>query len=116
MLQLKPEIPFEDFQKLDVRVGTIISCEPMAGSDKLFKLRVELGELGEKQVMTGLRPWYSHQDLINLKTLFILNLPPRKMMGEISEGMILAVDGEVESDKPILIHLPIESQNGAILR
>lgn len=91
---MKPIVSFSDFEKLDLRIGKITSCEQKEGSEKLFRLKVDFGEEGEKNILSGLVPYYAPEELTGKSFLFILNLEPRKMMGEFSEGMILAADGE----------------------
>lgn len=82
-------IGIEDFAKVDLRVGTIIDCQTVDGSDKLVRSQVDLGDLGIRQVLSGIRKAYSPQDLIGKQALFIVNLKPRKMMGFDSQGMML---------------------------
>lgn len=82
-------ISIEDLAKVDLRVGTILSCENVPGSDKLFKLEVDFGDLGVRQILSGVRQNFSQNDLINKQCIAVVNLPPRKMVGLVSEGMIL---------------------------
>jgi methionyl-tRNA synthetase len=90
---MKSIIKFDDFAKLDLRVGDVISCVKKEGSDKLLRLTVDFGEEGKRNILSGISPWYKPKDLIGKQFIFILNLEPRKIMGEESEGMILAADG-----------------------
>jgi len=92
MLDMKPTITYEDFAKLDLRVGTVNNCEEKAGSDKLLRLTVDFGEEGTRNILSGIKEWYKPADLIGKQFVFVFNLAPRKMMGEESEGMILATD------------------------
>ena len=85
----KEFIGIEDFAKLDLRIGTIIACEIVTGSDKLVKSQVDFGDLGMRQVLSGIRKAYSPEDLIGKQALFVVNLKPRKMMGHDSQGMML---------------------------
>lgn len=101
---MKDQIAFEDFAKLDLRVGRVINCEKKEGSDKLLRLTVDFGEEGEKNILSGIAAWYAPDDLVGKNFIFVLNLEPRKMMGEFSEGMILAAEGE---DKPLPL-IPLE--------
>ncbi len=91
---MKPEISYDDFAKLDIRVGLIENCEEKEGSDKLLRLTVDFGELGKRNILSGIKAWYKPTDLIGKQFTFVVNLAPRKMMGEFSEGMILAADGK----------------------
>lgn len=82
-------IGIEDFIKLDLRIGTIIDCEIVTGSDKLLKSQVDFGPLGMRQVLSGIRKHYSPEDMKGKQGLFVVNLKPRKMMGFDSHGMML---------------------------
>lgn len=84
-------LSFEDFLKVDMRIGTIKECELVAGSDKLLKLQVDFGALGIRQVLSGIQKYYKPEDLIGNQGVFVINLKPRKMMGMDSQGMMLAV-------------------------
>jgi len=90
---MKPIITYEDFAKLDLRVGTVINCEEKEGSDKLLRLTVDFGEEGTRNILSGIKKWYKPSDLTGKQFVFVFNLAPRKMMGEDSEGMILAAEG-----------------------
>ena len=89
-------IPFKDFQRLDIRIGTIIASERVAKTKNLLKLRVDLGEdLGERQLVAGLASFREPEVLVGLKVTVIVNLEPATIRGIRSEGMILAaVEGE----------------------
>lgn len=85
-------INFDDFAKIDLRVGTILEAEEVEGSEKLIKQIVDFGELGKKQVLSGIKKWYKPSQLVGKQFVYVFNLEPRKMMGLDSEGMILATD------------------------
>ncbi|MFX0211449.1 MAG: methionine--tRNA ligase [Candidatus Hodarchaeota archaeon] len=89
-------IPFEDFQKLDIRIGTIISAENIPKTKNLLKLKVNLGsELGQRQLVAGLAAFRETEKLIGQRLTVIVNLEPATIRGVRSEGMLLAaVDGE----------------------
>jgi methionyl-tRNA synthetase len=88
-LNLKPQITFEDFAKIDLRVVKIIDAQLVEGADKLLKLTLDLG--GEtRQVFAGIKSSYNPEDLIGKHTVMVANLAPRTMRFGISEGMILA--------------------------
>lgn len=94
-------ISFEDFSKLDLRVAHILEAEPIEGSEKLLKLRVNAGsEIGEKQILAGIAKTHEPEDLIGRQIVIVANLEPRKMMGEESQGMLLAAGSD---DGPILL-------------
>ena len=87
-------INFEDFAKVELRIGTVLEAEEVPGSEKLIKQIVDFGELGKKQVLSGIRQWYKPSQLVGKQFVYVTNLEPRKMMGMDSEGMILATDTE----------------------
>ena len=83
-------IQFEDFTKLDLRVAKIISAEEIPKADKLYKLTLDVGELGERIICAGIKEFYNQDDLKNKKIIIIANLAPRKLRGIESQGMLLA--------------------------
>lgn len=85
-------IAFEDFKKLDLRVGKIIEASKIEKSDKLLKLRVDLGEAKPRQIVAGIAPYFKPEELINKKVVVVSNLKPRKIFGHLSEGMVLAAN------------------------
>jgi methionyl-tRNA synthetase len=86
---IKPEIQFEDFDKIDLRLARIVSAEHVEGADKLLRLKLDIGN-GEKQVFAGIKSAYSPEDLVGRLTVMVANLAPRKMRFGLSEGMVLA--------------------------
>lgn len=84
-------IEFDDFTKVDLRVGTIIEAENIPKSDKLLKLKVDTG-LDQRTILSGISKYYSPDEIINKKVMVLINLKPRKMMGFESEGMLLLAD------------------------
>jgi methionyl-tRNA synthetase len=91
---MKPIIQFDDFAKIDLRVGTVVNCEEKEGSEKLLRLTVDFGEEGTRNILSGIKQWYKPEDITGKQFVFVFNLAPRKMMGEESEGMILAAEGK----------------------
>lgn len=87
--QKKPKISYEDFCKLDLRVGTIISADDLEDSNKLIKMIVDIGE-EKKQVIAGIKKQYKVEDLVGKQVVIIVNLEPRKIADLDSDGMILA--------------------------
>lgn len=83
-------VQFEDFAKLDLCVGTILQVVPVANADKLVELTVDLGELGQRTIVAGIKLHYSEAQLINRQIVVVTNLEPRKMRGVMSHGMLLA--------------------------
>lgn len=108
---MKAEIEYTDLQKLDMRVGTIVSAENVKGSEKLIKLDVDFGELGKRTILTGMAMWYKPEDFVGMQTVFLFNLKPRKMMGLESQGMIIAI-GEDISTKPVFLLPKEKAENG----
>ena len=98
---IKPNISFDILEKIDIRVGTILSVEDVEGSDKLVRLTVDFGDR-KRNILVGMK-----QERQNLKeiegrqALFVVNLPPKKMMGEISEGMLFDI-GYADGVTPVL--------------
>ena len=86
-----PEITIDEFAKIDLRVGKIVSCEKLRKSRKLLKLMVDDGQ-GTRQILSGISKWYKPEDLEGRKVIFVANLAPAKLAGELSEGMVLAAD------------------------
>ncbi len=87
---LKPEVAFPDFEKLDLRVGTVESCEIVPKSSKLLKFVLDAGALGKRTIFSGIRAAYPEPEkLVGKEVVFVANLAPRKMSVGVSEGMIL---------------------------
>lgn len=87
-------ITIDDFAKVEIRIGEILSAERIEGSEKLLKLKVTFGEIGERQVLSGIAKYVTPESLVGVKCPFIVNLPPRTMMGLESQGMIMAASTE----------------------
>ena len=87
---IKPEVSFEDFEKLDIRVGHILNCEKVKKSKKLLKFTIDDGTGTERTICSGIAAYYEPEDLIGKDVLFVANFAPRKMMGIESQGMILS--------------------------
>ena len=87
-------ISFDEFTKVEIRVGTIVECHEVEGSDKLLKLKVNFGDSGTSQIVSGIKQWYSPQDLISTQAVFAYNLQPRKLFGLESQGMIMMATDE----------------------
>lgn len=88
-----PEIAFDDFLKVDIRLGTIVAVEIVDGADKLLQLTVDLGESQPRQILSGIREFFAdEQELVGRQCPFVTNLPPRTIRGLESQGMILAAD------------------------
>jgi methionine--tRNA ligase beta chain len=101
-------ISIDDFKKLEIKVGTVISAEEIEDSDKLLKLMVDLAEENPRQILSGIKTWYKPEDLVGKQFTFITNLEPRMMMGLESQGMILCAspDGLVPTPLVPLVEVP----------
>jgi len=101
----KPEITYDDFCKLDLRVGTIVEVAEHPNADKLVVLQVDLG--GERrQLLAGIKAYYSPEALLGQQIVVVTNLAPRKMRGLESKGMLLAAS--VGDDEDVVILSPAE--------
>ena len=86
-------INIEDFGKVEIKIGKIISAEKLADSDKLLKLSVDFGEESPRQVISGIAKSYPEPEvLVGKETSFVTNLEPRTIRGEVSQAMIMAAD------------------------
>ncbi len=92
-------INFEDFKKVDLRVGKIIEAEKVEKSEKLIRLIIDIGE-EKRQILSGIAEFYNPEELIGKQVVVVVNLEPRMMMGFESQGMVLAASRE---NRPILI-------------
>lgn len=112
---VKDTIPFTDFAKLDLRVGKVITAENIEGSQKLLRLKIDLGsEYGQRQILAGLAQWYKPLNLEGKKFIFVVNLEVKKMMGEESQGMMLAVCPD--EGKPQLLSVNKKIPQGSVVR
>jgi methionyl-tRNA synthetase len=110
-METSPFIAMEDFQKLDLRVGKILFAEPIKKSDKLMKLRVDIGE--ERTVVAGIARYYKPEELVGKTIILLANLQPTKLMGVESQGMVMAADG---TDGVILATFDKEAKVGSKVR
>ena len=85
------DITFDDFTKLDLRVGTVLECQKVPKADKLLQFRIDDG-LGGRTIVSGIAQHYSPEELVGKQVCFIANLPPRKLRGIESQGMILSAE------------------------
>ncbi|MFH1144912.1 MAG: methionine--tRNA ligase subunit beta [Candidatus Eisenbacteria bacterium] len=93
----KPEIPYENFAALDLRMARVISAERHPNADKLLVLRIDLGEAGERQIVAGIAQHYVPEELAGKSIVVVANLKPARLRGIESRGMLLACshDGRV---------------------
>ena len=85
-----PEIVFDDFTKLDIRIGTILAVEQVPDTDKLLKCTIDFGDFGMRTIVSGIAEWKKPEDLVGRQCPYIVNLAPRMLRGVLSEGMLLA--------------------------
>jgi len=109
---MKNIIQYSDFDKLDLRVAKIINAQEIEGADKLLKITLDVGELGERTVAAGMKEWYKPEDLIGKTIVYLANLEPKKLRGVKSQGMIIAAG----SDEAILLHPDRDVEVGDIVR
>jgi methionyl-tRNA synthetase len=92
--EAKPTIDFGEFQRLDLRLGTVLSAERVKKKDKLLDLRVDTGDVAPRRIIAGLAASYAPDELVGKQVVVLTNLAPRDFgKGLVSEGMILAADG-----------------------
>lgn len=104
-------ISFDDFKKLDIRIGTILEAKPVPDTDKLLKLKVDLGD-EQRELVAGIADTYKPEDLKGKQIPILINLEPKTIKGIESKGMILAVD----DNKAVLLHPDKQVINGAKIR
>ncbi len=104
-------ITFDDFKKVEIRVGKVLSCEKLENADKLLKLQVDFGDF-KRQIISGIAQWYTPEELIGKLLPFIVNLEPRNFRGEESQGMLMAVEDE---EKPVFLEPSKEVKIGSIV-
>ncbi len=110
---LKSEIVYDDFGKLDLRIGTIITAEKVEKADKLLKLKIDLG-FEQRTIVSGIAQHFTAESLVNKQVIVVANLAPRKMRGIESAGMILTA--EQPDGKLILVNSDALTQNGSTVR
>lgn len=105
---------FDDWQKIKLVVAEIINVEDIEGADKLWKLTLNAGELGERTICAGIKQHYSKEELLNRKIIYFSNLVPRKLKGIESQGMLLAASNEDHS-KIVLLTPEKDMEPGSII-
>jgi methionyl-tRNA synthetase len=103
MQPIKPEITYEDFAKIDLRIATIEAAEAHPNADRLVKLQIDLGDQ-KRQICAGIKPYYDPATLVGRQIVVVANLAPRMIRGEVSNGMLLAASsGEAELRDVVLL-------------
>ena len=105
-------ITFDDFNKLDIRIATILEAEPVPETDKLLKLTIDLGD-EQRELVAGIAEDYNSEDIKGKQIPILINLEPKTIKGIESKGMILAVDID---GKAILLHPDKKVNNGSKIR
>lgn len=110
---IKPIISFDDFAKVDLRVGTIISADDLEESNKLLKLVVDIG-IEKRQIIAGVKKFYNVEDLVGRQIVIVANLEPKSLAGYESQGMLLAANNEEGGPVVLLPEKPVA--DGAIIK
>ena len=111
-----PDVTIDDFAKCDMRVCKVLACENVKKSEKLLKFTLDDGSGTERQILSGIAKFYKPEELVGKTVVAILNLPPRKMMGQMSNGMLLSAVREVDGKEELqLLTLPDSVPAGARL-
>ena len=100
------EIQFDDFAKVELRVATVLECEPIKKAKKLLKLQVNEGTDKPRQIVSGIAPWYKPEELVGKNVIIVANLKPAKLCGEMSNGMLLAGDVSEDDVKVVFVDMP----------
>ncbi len=105
--QVKPEISFEEFSKIDLRVATVTVAEPHPNADRLLRIELDDGTGRPRQVCAGIKAWYDPASLVGRQVVIVANLAPRTLRGEMSQGMILAATTrDDEGSEDVVVVLP----------
>ena len=107
---MKPVITFDEYSKIEVMVGEIVEAVIPEGSEKLLQFRVSFGD-EQKTIFSGIKDWDTAEELVGVKTLWVMNIPPRKNPFGESEGMLFATDDA--SGKPYIVKIGGEVENGS---
>jgi len=116
---MKTDINYSDFEKLDIRVGLILNASAPDWSEKLIRYEIDLGEeIGRRVLFSGIRKWITPEELVGKRVPVIVNMSPKKMGDEISQGMVIMVDPSAGSGQvaPVMIYLPDNLLVGSLIR
>jgi methionyl-tRNA synthetase len=108
-------IEIDDFAKVDLRAGTVLSAERIPKADKLLLLKIDLNEEQPRQVLAGIAQYYEPEKLIGRKVVVVANLKPRKLRGYESQGMVVAASYG-EEGRPVIATFTEDVPNGARLK
>ena len=107
-------ITIDEFARVEMRVGTVVTAERIPKADRLLKLEVEIGEPSLRQILAGIAAYYTPEELVGKRIVVVANLQPRQLRGLTSNGMLLAASAE--GDRPVLVTVTEDVPNGARLR
>lgn len=111
---LKPHIQFDEFETVDLRIGKVVAAERVAKSERLIRLDVDFGKAIEvRSIFTGIAAWYTAEELLGKKFIFVANLEPKPMIGSESQGMMLAAD---DGEKAIVLPVDDLVPTGLVVR
>ena len=114
----KPEISFDEFAKVDLRIATITSAESHPDADRLLKLQLDDGSGAPRQICAGIKEHYDPEQLVGKQIVIVANLAPRKIRGEESRGMLLAASdaGKGEENRSVVVMTPMsEIASGSVV-
>lgn len=114
----KPEITFDDFAKVDLRIAKIVQAELHPGADRLLKLQLDDGSGTPRQICAGIREQYAPEELVGKSIVIVANLAPRKIRGEESRGMLLAASNADKGaqDRSVVVLTPMsEIEPGSVV-
>lgn len=105
---MKPTITYEDFDKLDLRIGKVVAAVAPEWSEKLLEFKVDFGpEIGEKTILSGVKAWFAPEDFVGNHYVFVINLAERKMGEGVSQGMMLMADRDHQAI-PFVVQADVE--------
>ena len=107
---VKEATTFDDFMKLDIRVGTVLECQKVPKADKLLQIKIEDG-MGTRTIVSGIAKYYNPEDLVGKQVCFIANFPPRKLKGIESQGMILSAE---DADGRLVVISPLDKVTNGV--
>lgn len=107
---MKDTIDFADYMRIEVRVGQIVEASVPEGSNKLIMFKVNFGEY-QKTIFSGIKEWYTPEELVGVKTIWVVNLAPKKTPFGDSEGMLFACD--TKDGKPYIVRIGDEVEVGS---
>ena len=99
-------LDFKDFMKVELKVGTVVEADVHPNADRLLKLQVDVGEAQPRQICAGIREFYSPEDMLGKQIIVVANLAPRKIRGEMSNGMLLAASDESGESRSVCFVSP----------